>query len=67
MEKKPPMYLGDALNFVYGNEESEKKANSRRTFEHLKAGGWEFSKFDEKERIFFFKKESWQMKIKISE
>lgn len=60
------MYLGDALNFVYGKKESDKKKKARETFENLKRQGWEFTKFDEKERTFHFRKENWEMNVKIS-
>ncbi|MFH1448680.1 MAG: hypothetical protein ABIG39_07495 [Candidatus Micrarchaeota archaeon] len=60
----PPIYLGDALDILFGKKSSEEKEDFRKTTDSLKGLGWAFEKFDENENIIYFKKGSWILKLK---
>ncbi len=51
-----PLYLGDALDFLFGKKDSEEKREFKKTTDSLKALGWEFERFDEGTRVVYFRK-----------
>ena len=59
-----PLYLGDALDALFGQKESEKKKEFKKTTDSLKALGWEFEKFDEAGRTIHFKRNEWKLELK---
>ena len=59
-----PLYLGDALDFLFGKKDSETKREFKKTTDSLKALGWEFEKFEEGSRTVSFRKGEWKLQIK---
>ncbi len=59
-----PLYLGDALDFLFGKKESDGKREFKKTSDSLKSLGWEFEKFDEGSRTIYFKKGEWKLILK---
>jgi hypothetical protein len=59
-----PLYLGDALDFLFGSKDSEKKREFKKTTDSLKALGWEFEKFEEAGKTIVFKKGEWKLSLK---
>lgn len=59
-----PLYLGDALDFLFGKKESERKAEMKKTTDSLKSLGWEFERFEEGTRTIFFRKGEAKLQIR---
>ena len=59
-----PLYLGDALDFLFGKKETEPKKEFKKTTDSLKALGWEFEKFEEEGRAISFRKGEARLQIK---
>lgn len=59
-----PLYLGDAIDFLFGAKDSERKKEFRKTTDSLKSLGWEFEKFEESARTVHFKKGEWKLLLK---
>ena len=60
-----PLYLGDALDFLFGKKDSEQKREFKKTTDSLKSFGWEFEKFDESIKTIYFRKRDWKLKVII--
>ena len=60
-----PLYLGDALDFLFRKKDSEEKREFKKTTDSLKSLGWEFERFDETERIIYFRKLNRVLRIEI--
>jgi hypothetical protein len=58
-----PLYLGDALDALFGQKDSERKREFKKTTDSLKALGWEFEKFEEADCTIYFKKGEWKLKL----
>ncbi|MFH1470198.1 MAG: hypothetical protein ABIF01_00455 [Candidatus Micrarchaeota archaeon] len=59
-----PLYLGDAIDFLFGKNESDSKSEFKKTTGSIKALGWEFEKFDETNREIHFKKGEWKLSLR---
>ena len=59
-----PLYLGDALDALFGQKDSDRKKEFKKTTDSLKAMGWEFERFDEVGRTIHFKKGEWKLELK---
>jgi hypothetical protein len=58
-----PLYLGDALDFLFGKKDTDAKKDMKKTTDFLKSAGWEFVKFEESLRTIYFRKGPWGLQI----
>jgi hypothetical protein len=58
-----PLYLGDAIDLLFGKD-TEKKAEFRKTTDALKSLGWAFESFEEGGRQVHFSRGEWKLTLK---